>query len=55
MKRWKINVTNTETEKTYGFVLERAEAPTEQEIIDTLDTDQYPRQFVKITITEVNI
>ena len=55
MKQWKINVTNTDTEETYGFMLERLEAPTEQEIIDTLDTEKYPRQFVKVTITEVNL
>ncbi len=55
MKTWKINVTHTGTEETYGFTLERMEAPTENEILDTLDTDKYPRHLVKVTITEVNV
>lgn len=55
MKQWKINVTNNATEETYGFMLERLEAPTEQEILDTLDTEKYPREHVTVTITEVKL
>jgi len=55
MKQWKINVTHIENEQTYGFMLERMEAPTENEILDTLDTEKYPREHVTVTITEVKL